>query len=678
MENGKLWVNKTKRGKIVGQVQFDNGKKMPVPPHYQLEESLNGKDCRVKRENGLIVQVMVDGKGLQRTCSHGSDYYKNKESKKTSRPKKTDNRQKEGRLTTVSKGKLATAPYNFIPLDECVVGADFEPDSVFNDTYHKDRFSGRIELELENITPLYIRDTGNLKEDSAHNEVNSNFFSPGGRVKIPGSSLRGMIRMMVEIVSWGKFTFFDDKLLYYRGLADKSSLRREYQTNMSSYDRKTKSTQYKFNAGYLKKEGLEYYIIPAQKDGAGKQFTQIHQRHLPKGYANRQFFCEKRDDGKYLVMSGKMSNKKRHWLINAPDNEAPKILVPENDIDAYRNDASRFTDKGQQDDRHKRDGDLLRQIKVSSEGMVPCFYVCWKDSRGKDRVSFGHTGYFRLAYKKSVGDHVPLVLRESEKLDMPEAIFGKETQFASRVFFEDAEILPGQNDAVMEELSPKILSGPKPTTFQHYLEQQTDNIKNLRHWNDAANIRGYKLYWHKQINNNPDAWKEDAITSDTQHTIIRPVKPNTRFKGNIRFENLSEIELGALLFALSLPENHYHKLGMGKPLGLGSVKITPKLIVSDREQRYTKLFSNGSWELGKQEHRINKFKNEFEKYMLERIEGEGQKKSLWDTERLRQLKAMLDWNNTQIPGWLKKTGYMELNSFKDRPILPKPLQITNE
>lgn len=37
--------------------------------------------------------------------------------------------------------------------------------------------------------------------------------------------------------------------------------------------------------------------------------------------------------------------------------------------------------------------------------------------------------------------------------------------------------------------------------------------------------------------------------------------------------NLSDVELGALLWLLSLPEGHFHRLGGGKPLGFGSVKL---------------------------------------------------------------------------------------------------------
>ncbi len=54
------------------------------------------------------------------------------------------------------------------------------------------------------------------------------------------------------------------------------------------------------------------------------------------------------------------------------------------------------------------------------------------------RVSFGHTPMFRLAYEKTIGDHVPCELLESEEVDFAEAIFGNMKIHSSRVFFGDS------------------------------------------------------------------------------------------------------------------------------------------------------------------------------------------------------------------------------------------------
>ncbi|WP_066635756.1 TIGR03986 family type III CRISPR-associated RAMP protein [Desulfolucanica intricata] len=676
MEKAILLITKSKKGKIIGNLQFETGKKMPLPG-YVLNEELHNKECQVIRNKGQIQKVIVDGKDLEKESTGPKQVSKQPE---TGRGKpNTSNRggQPENAVKTGDKDKgidtyftrqQAKAPYNFVPLNLTMIESPYKTVNGIPgfDNYHADKLkTGYIEYELETITPLYIKDTGEV--DNNEIKDNPDFFSPGKRVKIPGSSLRGMIRTLVEIVSWGKFINFEDKLLYYRTLADKCiSVRDEYRNNMSSsYNR----NKYKFNAGYLTKRGFEYFIVPAKKFNNGNQFVQVK-----KNDYEREFIFEENDNGEYLVISGHMQGKKRDWLINSPDYEATEIKIAEEDIIAYRRDSTRYTDKA-----GRKDGDLLRQLKENDK--VPCFYVHWKDSHGKDRISFGHTGYFRLAYKKTIGEHVPVELKEAGSIDIPQSIFGIESQVASRVFFEDAELLQGQKDIFLQQDPPKILSSPKPTTFQHYLEQVTDDKRKLKHWNSDAKIRGYKQYWHRNNKN----WKEkDKPKESTQHTTIIPVKSGIKFKGRIRFENLSEIELGALLFVLALPENHYHKLGMGKPLGLGSVKITPRLYISDRNSRYQKLFNEqkDSWHLSEFAGEIKDYVLSFEKYVLSNLnESEiAGAEVLWETERLKQLKVMMDWENTKRTDWLEKTRYMEIqhvkhkNEFKERLVLRNPLK----
>lgn len=60
---------------------------------------------------------------------------------------------------------------------------------------------------------------------------------------------------------------------------------------------------------------------------------------------------------------------------------------------------------------------------------------------------------------------------------------------------------------------------------------------------------------------------------DQNRSIKAWVKQDVSFQFNIDITNLSDVELGALLWLLSLPEHHYHRLGGGKPLGFGSVSL---------------------------------------------------------------------------------------------------------
>jgi CRISPR-associated protein (TIGR03986 family) len=60
---------------------------------------------------------------------------------------------------------------------------------------------------------------------------------------------------------------------------------------------------------------------------------------------------------------------------------------------------------------------------------------------------------------------------------------------------------------------------------------------------------------------------------DQNRSIIGWVRPQTQFEFEIDVTNLSGFELGALLWLLTLPEGHFHRLGGGKPLGFGSVRL---------------------------------------------------------------------------------------------------------
>jgi hypothetical protein len=64
----------------------------------------------------------------------------------------------------------------------------------------------------------------------------------------------------------------------------------------------------------------------------------------------------------------------------------------------------------------------------------------------------------------------------------------------------------------------------------------------------------------------------------TQTRWIRSwVRAGVVFRTTIRFTNLSASELGALLGLLTLGAGEVHRLGMGKPLGFGSVRLSTDL-----------------------------------------------------------------------------------------------------
>ena len=170
-------------------------------------------------------------------------------------------------------------------------------------------------------------------------------------------------------------------------------------------------------------------------------------------------------------------------------------------------------------------------------------------------------------------------------------IAGKESA-ASRVRFTDA-FVTGKR-AKMEEYYHEVrilkeLAGPKLSAAEFYLKKNPENA-DLWNYDYAVNwktnrdsmpgykpqIRGRKFYWH---HTEPDPYiakdKENELDSN-RNVAVRPLKEKVSFEFKVYFNDITESELKRLLWVLTIgnKKENAHKIGMGKPLGMGSIKIT--------------------------------------------------------------------------------------------------------
>lgn len=146
-----------------------------------------------------------------------------------------------------------------------------------------------------------------------------------------------------------------------------------------------------------------------------------------------------------------------------------------------------------------------------------------------------------------------------------------------RVRFQDAVC----SDPVDHEpIYTIILSTPKAYHRPFYLDSHGD-------------LAGRKYYFHhKSPVEDVGGWLPPKGTAQNQY--IEPVGAESVFRFATDFDGLSEHELQLLLYALALEDGVCHKLGYGKPAGLGSVKISlTKLEIMDYEKRYTVGFGKG-------------------------------------------------------------------------------------
>jgi CRISPR-associated protein (TIGR03986 family) len=565
--------------------------------------------------------------------------------------------------------RTASAPYNFVPLPEMIIPVVSDarelPD---HDKYYSDLQSGYFDVTLTTRSPLYIR--GPIAaEDFPHQEDallknNPPFFHTGDeRIPvIPGSSLRGMLRALLEIVSYSKMQWVSEKQLFFRTV-DNTAIGRYYRSRMGTH----------VETGFLMRRGDTYYIKVCSMARVRRSMidnpiyngTQPNQvplwQGLPRQYAPvwvrlrartgavdrpdlvEELSYQKRvgmSEGR-LVITGNVPRKRKEFAFLLPGDDAEEIIVSEEIISRFHDEdqltqwqEEAFPTDQPAPDYRERNG-MLGKAPVAPGD--PIFFL-----RENGKLTFiGRAQMFRLPYKQRPIDLVPHELRQVKDIDYAEALFGfvrtrreldemgkdvpqgdKRRAYAGRVIVTDAVLQSDPADIWLAgAFHPRILATPKPTAFQQYLTQQhPDDKRKLDHYDsalldsDKTTIRGHKLYWHQGLGTDQGLTLEQiratieeparVSSADTQHTRFKPLKPGVQFSFRVYFENLSDRELGALCWTLhpnGEPKRHYcHHLGMGKPLGMGAVELHARLHIIDRTLRYRKLFnsSRDNWQLG--------------------------------------------------------------------------------
>lgn len=142
-----------------------------------------------------------------------------------------------------------------------------------------------------------------------------------------------------------------------------------------------------------------------------------------------------------------------------------------------------------------------------------------------------------------------------------------------------------------------ILSTPKPTQGRFYASPARDGVPHEHH-TDKSNLyakngglRGRKFYWHHAgTPESSEYWKKASSTrqnggwfaefrhptaerTDQNRSINAWVKPGTGFQAQIDVSNLTAEELGGLLWLVGSSGPGMLRVGFGKPLGFGSVRV---------------------------------------------------------------------------------------------------------
>lgn len=489
-----------------------------------------------------------------------------------------------------------TSPYNFIPLPSKVVFPSWQ--TIEQDAPEPEGVCGEIELSITNLTPLIIGD------DASGQDIQPFFkIHQDGQAKpaIPGSSIKGMIRSIVELAT-ASYLHIEDNQFSQRDL---TSAKNEYMTAIKP----RKSGWLKFN-----KSTGEWLISPTQEPFKTIRHTsktnnnsknvgtdvssvledefpslKIHQiEHAKERYeaveaveavaearpkAKKIGACIELFNQQYLVMTNQLkgSSKCREFLFSPANDKGQGIVIEESVFTAFQ----AVMDESQTEVGAEHWSYLK---KYSAEG-IPVFYLL---DQNKKITSFGLASLYRLPYSKSVHDLLPQDQQnraQKMQLDFCDLLFGSIAQPKQNTTSRKGRINIGLATTTQpfkfEDMS-FVLSNPKATFYPAYLKQQAGEVKT---YNTASGISGAKAYLaHQNIKKYELPKGADGEPNTNLETNVQALTSTNIFTTKIRCHNLLPEEVGALIWAIQFgyekDKNNIHLLGMGKPLGYGKVQLS--------------------------------------------------------------------------------------------------------
>lgn len=427
--------------------------------------------------------------------------------------------------------------------------------------------TGKISCTLIVKTPLAIPDSETLIKDYREHSTYK-FFRVDGKPVITGSQLKGMVRS------------------YYEALSD--SCLSVNNNNIMSARHPT-----------ARKAGLIQY----KKDG-----WHLYPAKMKK---NKNYRILKNDEFARVWYDSKGKEIKSY--IFSLDGEEIKCDNLDEAVEDYYKNIAVYNKNGGFFKRYK--GSLTYRLRkdASSNEMSPVFYEIVSDNDGNNIVYLSPSQMGRSVFRKRIDDiletHKSCSKTDGSCLCKACTLFGivsdKSNSWASasRLRFSDAKSVE-ETFASDKDITLKELSSPKTTSVEFYTKRPEDAVS----WTYESKTTGYttvtyieyqddkeiekteelpdRLLCDVELNgrkfylHNPRLREEDysEYQKTKRNSSMELCRSGAEFEFCIYFENINEHQLNELIWTLALGENsadsdRMFKLGHGKPLGLGSVKV---------------------------------------------------------------------------------------------------------
>ncbi|MEA2092133.1 MAG: TIGR03986 family CRISPR-associated RAMP protein, partial [Campylobacterota bacterium] len=482
---------------------------------------------------------------------------------------------------------------NFVPLSEKVFFPDWA-EKVSHDVPFEDAQSGMIDITITAKSPIFIR---NHSDD--RDEQSTEFCKHNGEYYIPSTSVKGMVRSVLEIMSFSKMSQFDDNTYAVRDLSKADNF---YMKQMNLIDEPF--TQ----CGWLKVIDDEYIIedcgMPQrmshreidkatgikfakhfERDGFEKTseykydiLKQTHQKvkvgEVYSSTTNSKYdkrrFCRYDSKGKEATLvvtgqptvrknTGKMGDGKGYEFIFLDSKKEIKI-----DKKVFENFKFAYFDKRTTQPKESPDWTYWKSKLVKGK-KVPVFF----QKKGNQIAHFGLSYLYKLPYNHSVKDGLGEAHFDS-RLDLAQAIFGyvdKKEALKGRVQFSHFKA-----NSNIKILNPRteVLGTPRASYYPMYVRQYNTDFKTFMDSN--FHIAGWKRY---PIHKGSNTTQTEDTENENIGTTFAPLGHGVVFKGKLKYHNLKKAELGAVLSALTFhnTSNTFHNIGMAKSLGYGKIEL---------------------------------------------------------------------------------------------------------
>lgn len=516
-------------------------------------------------------------------------------------------------------------PYTFVPYDR-KKKTEKKQEGIKQE---EKQVTGYLDCLLTVKTPLAIPDVEQSEpfKDSDYYHFFSVEVNGENQYRIPGSSIRGMLRNVYETVTNSCFSTMREDT----GLSKRSGVNEGYQAGLLIKDKDTGKWKLyqakKFLIPYAKEENKWRYlkdngITPEYKCSVSAEeriliSTRVKSKiihygdpvefkpvqgiplYKSKGYSvwagivkTLELYEDvKREPNAYAFVGEYFSRKHGEEVfvkgnpVQEKDFSSDQICTA---LELLKESLEMYRMESINKEYKKTHCGYAGFERAEQNGVIPLWY-----SVKTKKFSLAYAG--RTAYKTTlndlVGQHAPCVSRKKccKACDLFGMVGNSMEALGSKIRITDGEFVAKKMDMI-EKVTLKELAMPRNSYMNFYSigQQSKAGIVPANSYDDkGVDIRGRKFYWHHGLNEKGEleerdyrASKEDLNEKNKRkrlHTF--DLMKTGAFKFRIYYDGITDTQLSELMWCITLGENktdshRWHKIGHGKPLGLGSCKLT--------------------------------------------------------------------------------------------------------